>query len=283
MLLTGFFDRYDRLKMAVFESNAEWLAVHARHHATVYFKLYASERGPKKSDRLPSEAFTSSASMSFESDEKGVFRQWDHYENIGIWASDAYHHDGADSWSAMRNMNKAGVPAEVSARSCSGATPGGCTASSRRCSSPTRPRRSSVPTGSLKAPSWRSSQMVAHPREHVARVGARWTLKEGRRLARTAGSAVSRGSLLMAEVVDIDSHVYEPAAIWDEYVPPGDRGMARAGLHHNVDDQGNSTTVLNGQSATRSSTGPDLVRQAIWQSGNDLESIGAWIRTSSSP
>ena len=26
-----------------------------------------------------------------------MFRQWEHFAEIGIWASDAYHHDGADS------------------------------------------------------------------------------------------------------------------------------------------------------------------------------------------
>ena len=53
--------------------------------------------------------------ISFESDEIGVFRQWEHFQKIGIWASDAYHHDGADSWSAMRNMTECGVPEEVQA------------------------------------------------------------------------------------------------------------------------------------------------------------------------
>ena len=37
------------------------------------------------------------------------------YQNIAIWASDAYHHDGADSWSAIRNMTDAGVPADTQA------------------------------------------------------------------------------------------------------------------------------------------------------------------------
>jgi hypothetical protein len=39
-----------------------------------------------------------------------VFRQWQHFQKIGIWASYAYHHDGADSWSAMRNMTECAVP-----------------------------------------------------------------------------------------------------------------------------------------------------------------------------
>ena len=98
VLLSGFLDRYDRLKMAIFESNAEWLP-YALDTIDRLFKLYASERGSTKSDRLPSEAFAEQCVISFESDEIGVFRQWDRFEDIGIWASDAYHHDGADSWS----------------------------------------------------------------------------------------------------------------------------------------------------------------------------------------
>jgi uncharacterized protein len=108
VLLSGFLDRYDRLKMAVFESNAEWLP-YTLATCDRLFKLYANERG-FKGDRLPSEAFKEQAVISFESDEHGVFQQWDEFEDIGIWASDAYHHDGADVWSGMRNMTAAGVP-----------------------------------------------------------------------------------------------------------------------------------------------------------------------------
>ena len=111
VLLSGFLDRYPRLKMAVFESNAVWLPSMLTACDRLY-KLYARERGTD-GGRLPSEAFGEQCVISFESDEDGVFRQWDDFENIGIWASDAYHHDGADSWSAMRHMANAGVPAAV--------------------------------------------------------------------------------------------------------------------------------------------------------------------------
>jgi predicted TIM-barrel fold metal-dependent hydrolase len=114
VLLTGFLDRYPKLKMAVFESNAEWLA-YTLDSCDRYFRLYANER-PAHATRLPSEAFHEQCVVSFESDELGVFRQWKDYEDVAIWASDAYHHDGADSWSAIRNMTGAGVPADVQAR-----------------------------------------------------------------------------------------------------------------------------------------------------------------------
>ena len=112
VLLSGFLDRYDRLKMAIFESNAEWLP-YTLDTADRLFKLYANEQGRTTGDRLPSEAFEAQCVISFESDEMGVFRQWDRFENIGIWASDAYHHDGADVWGGIRNMEKAGTPQGV--------------------------------------------------------------------------------------------------------------------------------------------------------------------------
>jgi predicted TIM-barrel fold metal-dependent hydrolase len=114
VLLSGFLDRYPRLKMAVFESNAEWLP-YALDSCDRLYKLYARERRGGGT-RLPSEAFKEQCVISFESDETGLFRQWQDFEKIGIWASDAYHHDGADSWSAIRNMTSAGVPAEVQSK-----------------------------------------------------------------------------------------------------------------------------------------------------------------------
>jgi hypothetical protein len=102
---------YPKLKMAIFESNATWLP-ELLEHCDRLFKLYANER-LIKSDRLPSEAFYQQCYIAFESDEEPVFQQWDRFENAGVWSSDAYHHDGADSWSAMRYMNEAGVPKHV--------------------------------------------------------------------------------------------------------------------------------------------------------------------------
>jgi uncharacterized protein len=114
ILLSGFLDIYPKLQMAIFESNSGWLP-QLLEHCDRLFKLYANERRVK-TDRLPSEAFYQQCCIAFESDEVPTFRQWDRFENVGIWSSDAYHHDGADSWSAMREMDTVGVPAEVQAK-----------------------------------------------------------------------------------------------------------------------------------------------------------------------
>jgi uncharacterized protein len=108
VLLAGMLDLYPKLTMAIFESNASWLPTLLTHWDRL-FRLYANERS-LKTDRLPSEAFAQQCYIAFESDETSVFRQWDAFEDVGVWSSDAYHHDGADSWSAIREMQAAGVP-----------------------------------------------------------------------------------------------------------------------------------------------------------------------------
>src|SRR5262249_2670246 len=114
VLLSGMLDLYPRLRMAIFESNATWLP-HLLEHWDRLFKLYANER-PLQTDRLPSQAFAEQCFIAFESDESPVFRQWDRFADVGVWSSDAYHHDGADSWSAIREMVAAGTPEEVQAK-----------------------------------------------------------------------------------------------------------------------------------------------------------------------
>jgi predicted TIM-barrel fold metal-dependent hydrolase len=114
VLLSGFLDRYPRLKMAIFESNATWLPELIERCDALY-NLYKNERvAPAK--RLPSQAFYDQCMIAFEADETPVFRQWDKFENVGLWSSDAYHHDGAAAWEAIREMDEVEVPEEVQAK-----------------------------------------------------------------------------------------------------------------------------------------------------------------------
>src|SRR5947208_15359690 len=105
---------YPKLRMAIFESNSSWLPQLLEHWDRL-FKLYANER-LLKTDRLPSEALYAQCYIAFESDETPTFRQWDRFENGGVWSSDAYHHDGADSRRAIREMRPARVPQAVPAK-----------------------------------------------------------------------------------------------------------------------------------------------------------------------
>jgi predicted TIM-barrel fold metal-dependent hydrolase len=77
----------------------------------------------------------------------------------------------------------------------------------------------------------------------------------------------------MAEVVDVDSHVYEPEAIWLDYVPAGDRERVRKAFWSRIDEDGSVATVLNGQPA-KGLNRSKLIRQAIWRPGLTLDDIG---------
>ena len=75
------------------------------------------------------------------------------------------------------------------------------------------------------------AELVAHPRENrekLKEIG--FDMESLAESARGRWWAAAGGRLLMAEVVDVDSHVYEPAAIWDEYVPAARPGPGAAGL-----------------------------------------------------
>ena len=66
--------------------------------------------------RLTSEAFAQQCFVSFEGDESPTFKQWRFFEDRAIWASDAYHTDGADVWTALREMIACDVPEATQAK-----------------------------------------------------------------------------------------------------------------------------------------------------------------------
>jgi predicted TIM-barrel fold metal-dependent hydrolase len=77
----------------------------------------------------------------------------------------------------------------------------------------------------------------------------------------------------MVGVIDIDSHVFEPAAIWDDYIPSDERTLATRAFHHSLDGEGNEATILNGQPA-KSLNRSKIVRQAVWRPGMRPDDIG---------
>jgi predicted TIM-barrel fold metal-dependent hydrolase len=78
----------------------------------------------------------------------------------------------------------------------------------------------------------------------------------------------------MAPVVDVDSHVYEPPEIWDRYVPEQFRALARSAFYHEMDNDGNRLTIVNGAPGAELNRSR-LVRQAIWRPGMTVDDIGA--------
>lgn len=114
VLLSGFLERYPRLKMAIFESNSTWLPMLLESCDRAYH-LYGSQRFAQVKG-LPSEVFRERCLIAFESDEEWVYRRSSYYENIGIWSSDSYHHDGTDAWEPIDTMDRLEVPVEVQAK-----------------------------------------------------------------------------------------------------------------------------------------------------------------------
>ncbi|HKD67831.1 MAG TPA: amidohydrolase family protein [Candidatus Binataceae bacterium] len=74
-------------------------------------------------------------------------------------------------------------------------------------------------------------------------------------------------------VVDSDSHVFESAAIWDQYLDPAYRAAARSAFSYRLADDGRVAVTLNGKPAPPMNRGP-LNRQAIWRPGMTPEQIG---------
>jgi uncharacterized protein len=77
----------------------------------------------------------------------------------------------------------------------------------------------------------------------------------------------------MADVIDIDSHVYEPPSIWEDYIASGERDAAKAAFHHTIDAQGTRTTLLNSAPA-KDLNRSKIVRQAAWRPGMSVEEVG---------
>lgn len=166
VLLSGFLDRYPKLRMAILESNASWVPSVVAHCDRL-FKLHARERRTPAT-RLPSEAFAEQYVVSFEGDEAPTFKQWRFFEDRAIWASDAYHTDGADVWTAMREMIAAKVPEAVQAKML------GANAAKLYRIEPKLFVTEEAPP--LKRPDWfpqgkeleRFAELSKHPRENMA-------------------------------------------------------------------------------------------------------------------
>jgi predicted TIM-barrel fold metal-dependent hydrolase len=74
-------------------------------------------------------------------------------------------------------------------------------------------------------------------------------------------------------VLDADSHVFEPAEIWTQYMEPEYRVAARSAFYFSQDADGLCTVILNGAPAAAIDSGR-LNRRAIWRPGMSPEEIG---------
>ena len=115
VLMSGLFDRHPKLKAAVFESDSTWLSF-VLDECDKSYRLHRNDRQMAPLKRMPSETFFEQCFTGFEGDEVFPSRLPEYYEDIAIWASDVYHHDGDDVWRAIETMQKAEAPVSVQAK-----------------------------------------------------------------------------------------------------------------------------------------------------------------------
>jgi uncharacterized protein len=115
VLMTGFFERYPKLRAAVFEASSTWLSFIV-DECDKHYRLYRNDRKLAPLKRLPSETFFAHCVTGFEGDEAPPSRLPEFYENILAWSSDVYHHDGDDTWRAIETMRKCELPEAYQAK-----------------------------------------------------------------------------------------------------------------------------------------------------------------------
>ena len=97
-------------------------------------------------------------------------RQWDRFADIGIWASDCYHHDAADAWSALHAMDEVGVPTRVQAQ-LMGANAARLYGIEPKLFVTDEPAPLDRPSWFPQGPEFEEwARLVAHPRRNAARL-----------------------------------------------------------------------------------------------------------------
>src|SRR6266566_444178 len=119
VLMSGFFERFPKIRAAVFEASSTWLSFLVDECDKAY-KLYRNDRRLPQLKRLPSETFFDHCVTCFEGDEAPPSRLPEFYEDILAWSSDVYHHDGDDAWRAIETMRKCELPAADQAKMLGG-------------------------------------------------------------------------------------------------------------------------------------------------------------------
>ena len=74
-------------------------------------------------------------------------------------------------------------------------------------------------------------------------------------------------------IVDADSHVWEPAAIWTEYLSDAERVLAEDAFFHDEGPGGTEVTVVNGRRVRNLNRSP-VNRFAAWQPGMSVDDVG---------
>jgi predicted TIM-barrel fold metal-dependent hydrolase len=115
VLMSGFFERFPKLRAAVFEASSTWLSF-LLDECDKACRLYRNDRRRYALKHLPSETFHRHCVTGFEGDEAPPSRLPEFYGDILAWSSDVYHHDGDDAWRAIETMRKCELPESHQAR-----------------------------------------------------------------------------------------------------------------------------------------------------------------------
>ncbi|HXR35885.1 MAG TPA: amidohydrolase family protein [Candidatus Binataceae bacterium] len=115
VLMSGFFERFPKVKAAIFEASSTWLSFLV-DECDKACRLYRNDRRRYALKRMPSETFFAHCVTGFEGDEAPPSRLPEFYGDILAWSSDVYHHDGDDAWRAIETMRKCELPEAYQAR-----------------------------------------------------------------------------------------------------------------------------------------------------------------------
>jgi predicted TIM-barrel fold metal-dependent hydrolase len=115
VLMSGFFERFPKIRAAVFEASSTWLSF-LLDECDKTHRLYRNDRKRYPLKRMPSESFFEHCVTGFEGDEAPPSRLPEFYGDILAWSSDVYHHDGDDAWRAIETMRKCELPESYQAR-----------------------------------------------------------------------------------------------------------------------------------------------------------------------
>lgn len=76
------------------------------------------------------------------------------------------------------------------------------------------------------------------------------------------------------DIFDCNSRVFEPPAIWEQYLAPEYRVPARSSFWYNLDKSGTETVIVNGTVA-RPLNRSRIIRQAIWRPSMTPDQVGS--------
>ena len=119
VLMSGLFERHPKLKAAVFESDSTWISF-VLDECDKAYRLHRNDRLMAPLKQLPSETFFEHCFTGFEGDEVFPSRLPDYYQDITVWSSDVYHHDGDDAWKAIETMREVEAPVDIQAKMLGG-------------------------------------------------------------------------------------------------------------------------------------------------------------------